>query len=1278
MPELPPTSVKPPTDPDEPGGTGVPEGTHTPIMPPGGFVSIEAGTVIAGRYKLAKELGHGGMGAVWMAEQTEPVRRLVALKLILTGMDSHEFLTRFEAERQALSMMDHPNIARVFDAGTLPDSRPFFVMELVKGIPITKYCDDQKLTPRQRLELFVPVCNAIQHAHQKGIIHRDIKPNNVLVAVHDDKPVPKVIDFGVAKATGQPLSDKTMHTLGIVGTPEYMSPEQATENQLDIDTRSDVYSLGVLLYELLTGTTPVKASGLKQKVLLEILRIVREVEAPRLSTFLSSTDTLPSIAAVRGTEPARLSKEFRGELDWIAMKALEKDRTRRYETANGFAADVQRYLTGEPVLAHPPSAGYRLKKFVRRHKGQVIAASLILLALIGGAIGTTYGVIEAGNRREANSLREQAEYERDAAVAARGEAVLAQTGEKSARDELQQQQQQERERRIPEFHSLANEAEFHLLGAYWALLPHEQTKTSRRIDSPNSRGADLKKGMETVRQALAMYGLPDSDDALNHLRIVGLEQVISQRLRERCGELLFLWSMAVERLAQGADGHTAACREALRLLDSARKVGNESKSLMLHRATLCERLGDMAGAAEARAAADARADETFLDHHLRGASHSRQKQYEAAFGPFQQALTIRPRDYWTLFRLAKSFELYGVLKNDPGYLGQAEIHFVTCIGLRPDDPTAYNNRLTVLQRLGRFSDAVSMGEKILEVDPQYLMAWGNLALSHAEMKNPKAAEAVLRRYTEHPKVDRSTPAGQREHARVLGNVALAYERVRNYKAAVDYGTRSLELAPNDPGTLRNRAIALDKLERFEEAEADIRKALSLRPEEGGLYYVLGNVLANLGRGKVALEAYDRAVELLPKHWDAWYNRGVLLRRLGRDEDAFRDQTQVIKNSPKHALAYYERGMIQAQAGRFRNALDDVETFLALEPDDVPGLILRGQIHADLKINLDPLEQSEQDLTRAIQVDPKNSSAYRARGLTRYRATNWAGAIADYRKYLQLSPNNSNPSGILNDIAVAHQNAGQFEEAIKTFGEALAIRQTPSLLTNRGNVYLEQGDLILASADFDAAIKLNKDFDRAWGLRAQVRLRSEDWAGAIADLDLAEKLFPGHFEMLTLRGFAHYAAGDAAAARKDWARVVKERPDHVRGKFCRSALALLDGKPTDAVEGLVQALGDAVLAPYATLLLARAWVALSGPGVGPATKYAENLVRLRPKEWAASLEAARIHALASTRVNADAAVPLRNRAIELLLEAVKLEKSLRGKLSGEAAFESLLKDPRFPN
>src|SRR4051812_26598405 len=333
------------------------------------------GDVIAGRYTLGELVGEGGMGSVWRAKQSEPVKRFVAVKLIKAGMDSRQVLARFEAQRQALALMDHPNIAKVLDGG-LHAGRPYFVMELVKGVPITEYCDKVRLTPRDRLELFVPVCQAIQHAHQKGIIHRDIKPSNVLVALYDDKPVVKVIDFGVAKATGAALTERTIDTAfgGVVGTPQYMSPEQATFNNLDIDTRSDVYALGVLLYELLTGSPPFSKKDLEKQGLMEILRVVREEEPPRPSTKLSTADALPTLSANRGTEPKKLTGLLRNELDWIVMKALEKDRTRRYETANGFAADVQRYLSGEAVLAHPPSAGYRLKKFVRRNCPQVVAA----------------------------------------------------------------------------------------------------------------------------------------------------------------------------------------------------------------------------------------------------------------------------------------------------------------------------------------------------------------------------------------------------------------------------------------------------------------------------------------------------------------------------------------------------------------------------------------------------------------------------------------------------------------------------------------------------------------------------------------------------------------------------------------------------------------------------------------------------------------------------------------------------------------------------------------
>lgn len=416
------------------------------------------GTII-GPYKLLQQIGEGGFGVVYMAAQERPVRRNVALKIIKPGMDSREVIARFEAERQALAMMDHQNIARVLDAGTTDTGRPYFVMELVKGIPITNYCDNNKLTPRERLELFVPVCNAIQHAHQKGIIHRDIKPSNVLVCLYDGKPVPKVIDFGVAKAIEQRLTEKTMFTQHgqVIGTLEYMSPEQAEMSQLDIDTRSDIYSLGVLLYELLTGSTPLTKDQLRKSGFVEMLRMIRETEPEKPSLRLShSLGTLASISAQRRTEPAKLGALIRGDLDWLVMKALEKDRTRRYETANSLARDIERYLHDEPVEACPPSIGYRLRKFTRRNRPAVITGTIVAvlaLTLLANFFVAHFRLEQARARaseaeqlavnrlEEAEGERERAKQAEKVSQAERDKAVVEQRrADEQAREALIQKE----------------------------------------------------------------------------------------------------------------------------------------------------------------------------------------------------------------------------------------------------------------------------------------------------------------------------------------------------------------------------------------------------------------------------------------------------------------------------------------------------------------------------------------------------------------------------------------------------------------------------------------------------------------------------------------------------------------------------------------------------------------------------------------------------------------------------------------------------------------------
>jgi WD40 repeat protein/serine/threonine protein kinase len=358
------------------------------------------GTVI-GPYKLLEQLGEGGFGVVFLAKQTQPVRRKVALKVLKPGMDTRQVVARFEAERQALALMDHPNIAKVHDGGSTASGRPYFVMELVEGVPITTFCDQNRLTPRQRLELFVSVCQAVQHAHQKGIIHRDLKPSNVLVTVHDTTPVVKVIDFGIAKALGQELTDKTLFTgfAQMIGTPLYMSPEQAGQGGLDIDTRADVYALGVLAYELLTGTTPFGPERLREAGYDEMRRIMREEEPPKPSTRISTLgQAAATVSANRRSESKKLGQLLRGELDWIVMKALEKDRNRRYESASAFAADVQRYLADEPVLACPPSAWYRFRKFARRNKRALVTAALLGAVLLVAAAAVTASALWAASQ----------------------------------------------------------------------------------------------------------------------------------------------------------------------------------------------------------------------------------------------------------------------------------------------------------------------------------------------------------------------------------------------------------------------------------------------------------------------------------------------------------------------------------------------------------------------------------------------------------------------------------------------------------------------------------------------------------------------------------------------------------------------------------------------------------------------------------------------------------------------------------------------------------------
>jgi eukaryotic-like serine/threonine-protein kinase len=546
-------------------------------------ITEHPGTQI-GPYKLLQQIGEGGMGVVYMAEQTAPVKRKVALKLIKAGMDSRPIIARFEAERQALALMDHVNIARVIDAGTTESGRPYFVMDLVHGVPITKYCDDSNLTPRQRMELFLPVCQAIQHAHQKGIIHRDIKPSNVMVTLYDGKPVPKVIDFGVAKATQQKLIEETLFTQygSVVGTLEYMSPEQAELSALGVDTRTDIYSLGVLLYELLTGNTPLGHKRVKDAAFAEILRLIREEEPSKPSTRLSeSGDALASISAHRQMEPLKLTKLLRGELDWIVMKALEKDRNRRYESASALAGDVGHHLADEPVQACPPSAWYRLRKFSRRYK-----ATLATGAVVACALFVAVSALLVSNIRIRSESGEKTKA-LDAATASQREAQESLKDALAAVDQMLTRVSEERLQYTPQMEPLRQELLHDALKFYQKFLERrgqdpairrETALAYRRMGSLHYRLGDYRQAEDAYRRAFAMLDQLDAESPLER-------DVLSQMILSLID---FSWVLRT----QGKDEEEKALRRAAEIAEGLVK---ESPNVPVYRELLVDASNRLAG-----------------------------------------------------------------------------------------------------------------------------------------------------------------------------------------------------------------------------------------------------------------------------------------------------------------------------------------------------------------------------------------------------------------------------------------------------------------------------------------------------------------------------------------------------------------------------------------------------------------------------------------------------------------------------------------------------------
>jgi serine/threonine protein kinase/tetratricopeptide (TPR) repeat protein len=881
-----------------------------------------------GPYKLLQQIGEGGMGTVYMAEQTEPVKRRVALKVIKLGMDSRQIIARFEAERQALALMDHPNIAKVLDASTTADGRPFFVMELVKGLPITKYCDERRLPPRQRLELFVPVCRAVQHAHQKGIIHRDLKPSNVLVALYDGKAVPKVIDFGMAKATGPKLTNKTLFTEfgAVVGTLEYMSPEQAELNQLDVDTRSDVYSLGVLLYELLTGTTPLEGRRLKESSLLEALRLIREEEPPRPSTRLGATTELPVIAAKRNLEPKKLSLLVRGELDWIVMKCLEKDRNRRYETANGLARDLEGYLADEPVQACPPSAGYKLRKFLRRNKRVVpivavlVAALLLIVGTIAGSLGWVLRDREARRTRADGAIQE----------ALRG--VVALQAERRWREALASIQ------RVEELLATVEEN----TDLQQSVYKHRRDlEMVLRIEELRSRQGEIKQGVLPYAEADAKFAQAFRDYGIDVEALDPSEA--GERLRAR--------AIAVE-LAVALDDWAAVQRK-------LEKNGRTGWKHLVAIACVADpdpwrvRLRDARQRqdrqvlAELAASVDVQTVPKRVLHRL-GKDLEALGEWDRAAKLLVETQRLYPNDFWINSELA-----YALDNVKPPQSLAAARYAAIAAALRNDNEVMHLNLGYYLAKIGQYDDAIAAYRRAIELYPGYVEAYdklhGVLALKGytdtaiavfteavrrkpdlakvhyylgAALKKKGELDSALASLREAIRLDPALAGARQEILGILVKQGNTSEAQAAFQGAVAACQEAIRLEPQSVRAHCNLAWLLTawpepKLQDPPRALEAARKAVQLDSQSDLAWQVLGWAQYRMGDWKASIDALEKSIALQkdPPGGDAfqWFFLAMAHARRGNADEARKWYDRAVKWLEQNAPNNEEGRRFQAEA-----------------------------------------------------------------------------------------------------------------------------------------------------------------------------------------------------------------------------------------------------------------------------------------------------------------------------------------------------------------------------
>jgi serine/threonine protein kinase/cytochrome c-type biogenesis protein CcmH/NrfG len=1080
-----------------------------------------------GPYKLLEQIGQGGFGTVYMAEQTVPVRRKVALKILKPGMDSSEVIARFEAERQALAMMDHPNIARIYDGGTTDQGRPYFVMELVRGIPVTNYCDEARLTTEQRLTLFIDICRAVQHAHQKGIIHRDLKPSNVLVTMHDDKAVVKVIDFGIAKALSQQLTDRTLFTgyQQMLGTPLYMSPEQAQMSGIDIDTRSDVYSLGVMLYELLTGTTPFDKEAISKASFDDMRRIIREQEPPRPSARITTMrpEARSTMADRRRIDQRRVSDQLRGELDWIVMKALEKDRNRRYESASAFAQDTQRFLDDQPVQACPPSVLYRLAKLGRRNKVAFAFSSLIAASLLAGLVGL--GIANqtlSRSRQETQDALTKASVNFQLAETRADEALVSQRAAETS------QQMAEAERKLAEQHYAQSfDIIQQILGKITEWNLSEQPGMEQyRVQLLESADATLVKLLESrptdekalhsrsqVLHALAkdytsMERLPDALNAYQNA-VTNADQVVEKSLVSTLANRSLTWNIRY--------GYSF-------LLASS---GRRNEAIQVLRVAI-ERLDR-----EVRNAPDDKILNGQFCNILRTLS-----EFEAQSG---DALAAEKH-------LQQASALFGFAIGDDAQLSapipDADIEALIAAGILHDPVMRLLITLSGKQKMPELQvalwrQALTIARTHVREDPsreaRHQLAFDLGSFAASQHRSGNNEDALL---------------SEQESVTILESLSNEFPTLTAYRSDL----QRMQIAC---------AETLLKLQRSDEALTLLNRLLEQNPTNLSILERRGVLYADHRKDAAqALLDFDRIIELAGDQVTAHHYelRGHALTTLGQTERARLDLDRVreikvaeleerIAENPDDAERYFARGRFHEQQGDFLEALADYEKAIGLQPDSwqyhaQTAMLMywkhskggklpdrrRGLAHAHIAATLQPgnprswsllgdgyqmtgnIAEEKRTFEKSLEIDPLHPPGlgYLVRDQLRNGKLDQAYATAE--KLISIAPADAENWRRLATVDVARKQAGK---ALEAYDKALSLEPHAShLYHERGGVHASLSHDDLALSDFDKAIELHPDAAYLYERRAACNFRMARFEQALADLQMGLKLTPDDVSNLT--------------------------------------------------------------------------------------------------------------------------------------------------------------------